>query len=140
MSTNPLVSETEQDLRVLSTALTEARADECLLCYVYRMLAFGCTGHRWTRHYRDLRAPRATALERRLREKGGFCDCEIFVNGYEPVPEHWVTDRTNEDWAGDEDEDTDSEDPTYPDPMPSCRGVRAGSTQGCSLWRRLSRW
>jgi hypothetical protein len=89
MSTNPLVSETEQDLRVLSTALTEARADECLLCYVYRMLAFGCTGHRWTRHYRDLRAPRATALERRLREKGGFCDCEIFVNGYEPVPEHW---------------------------------------------------
>jgi hypothetical protein len=135
MRPDTLITDTEQDLRVLSTALTEPRPGECLLCYVFRMLDFGCTGLRWARHYRDLRAPRATALERRLGEKGGYCDCEIFLNAYELAPQHWVE---AEEYV--EDGVTYLEDPTYPEPMPPCRGVRAGSTRGCSLWVRMRRW
>ncbi|MDX6357453.1 MAG: hypothetical protein QOH37_507 [Nocardioidaceae bacterium] len=46
---------------------------ECLYCYVARMLdehGRDCT-LRWAGHYRDLRAPRATTLERRLGSMGG---------------------------------------------------------------------
>ena len=82
MDTESLVTDTERELRILSTALTEPHERECLLCYVHRMLEYGCTGLRWAVRYRDLRAPRATAMERRLGEKGGYCDCEIFLNGY----------------------------------------------------------
>ncbi|WP_425464517.1 DUF2695 domain-containing protein [Nocardioides eburneiflavus] len=40
--------------------------------------AFGCcTTLRFATRYRDLRAPRAVGLERRLGDRGGFCDCEI---------------------------------------------------------------
>lgn len=134
MKPNSLVNDAEHELRTLSTALTEPGDDECLLCYVFRMLEFGCTGLRWAGRYRDLRAPRATALERRLAQKGGYCDCEIFMNGYELARELWVE---AEEYV--EDGVTYLEDPTRPDPMPSCRGVRVGSTQGCSLWVRLSR-
>jgi hypothetical protein len=134
MNANPLVSDTERELRTLSTALTDPRAGECLLCYVYRMLEFGCTGLRWARRYRDVRAPRATALEDRLGQRGGYCDCEIFLNGYELAPEHWVP---SEECA--EDGVSYISDPAYPDPMPDCRGVRRGSTQGCALWVRLQR-
>ena len=86
MDTESLVTETERELRILSTALTDPHDGECLLCYVHRMLEYGCTGLRWAVRYRDLRAPRATALERRLGRRGGYCDCEIFLNGYEPAP------------------------------------------------------
>jgi hypothetical protein len=42
----------------------------------------GCNNElRWATRYRDLRAPRATALRDRLFRMGGFCDCEIFLNG-----------------------------------------------------------
>ena len=136
MDPNSLLSETERELRTFSTALTDPQPNECLLCYVWRMLEFGCTGLRWAVRYRDLRAPRATALERRLGDKGGFCDCEIFLNGFELRPELWVQAHEY-----DEDGITYEEDPSYPDPMPPCRGVRRGSTQGCALWvRRRYGW
>lgn len=134
MESNPLVSDTEDELRTLSTELTRPHEGECLLCYVHRMLEFGCTGLRWATRYRDLRAPRATALEDRLGEKGAFCDCEMFLNGYELAPEHWIRPEEYVD-----DGVTYVPDPSYPDPMPSCRGVRKGSTQGCALWRRYRR-
>ena len=125
MDTESLVTDTERALRILSTALTDPHDGECLLCYVYRMLEFGCTGLRWAVRYRDLRAPRATALERRLGERGGYCDCEIFLNGYEPAHELWTPSREHdEDW---------------PEQLPACRGVRAGSTKGCTLWVRQRR-
>ena len=129
-----LVSDTEQELRILSAALTDPHQDECLLCYVYRMLEFGCTGLRWAGRYRDLRAPRAVAMEKRLGQMGGFCDCEIFLNAYQLAPERWMQ-------GGEYVEDgvTHLTDPSYPDPMPSCRGVRRGSTRGCVLWVRLRR-
>lgn len=129
MSTNPLVADIESELRTLSTALTNPHEGECLLCYVRRMLEFGCTGLRWARRYRDLRAPRATALEARLGRKGGFCDCEIFMNGYELAPEYWVP---SEEYV--EDGIVYETEPAYPKPFPSCQGVARGSTQGCALW------
>jgi hypothetical protein len=58
---------------------------------------------------------------------GGFCDCEIFLNGYElllPLA------------PGDLDEDDAEAEWARADPMPTCPGVRAGSTSPCPLWRR----
>ena len=56
MDPRSLVSATETQLRLVSTALTDPGERECLLCYVWRMLEFGFTGLRWATHYRDLRA------------------------------------------------------------------------------------
>ena len=134
MDTESLVTDTERELRILSTALTHPHERECLLCYVYRMLEYGCTGLRWAVRYRDLRAPRATALERRLGRRGGYCDCEIFLNGYEPAHELWTPEREH-----DEDGVTCIDDAGWPEQLPACRGVRAGSTQGCTLWVRQRR-
>jgi hypothetical protein len=110
----------EWALRDVLGELTDPREGECLFCYVYRMLEFGCLPDRltWARRWRDLRAPRATSLERRLGARGGFCDCEIFLNGWEP--RDLVLDE-NGDYA-------------YPPIMPACGGVRRGSTQPCPLW------
>src|SRR5438105_4691710 len=83
-----------RDRACLASILTEPRPDECVLCYVDRMLdAFGCdTTLRWARRWRDLRRPRATGLERRLESRGGFCDCEIFLNGWTLREDLWVPD------------------------------------------------
>ena len=54
--------EVERELQRLSVELTHPYPRECLLCYVYRMLEFDCTGLRWALHYRDTVAPRATAV------------------------------------------------------------------------------
>lgn len=125
MSTNNTpaqVLELESLLRRESIELTTPRPGECLLCYVYRMLEFGCFGRRWTERYRDLRAPRATALDRRLASRGACCcDCEIFFNAYE-LKQRWkVWDETAYDWV-------------EPQQMPPCTGVRPGSTQPCQIW------
>jgi Protein of unknown function (DUF2695) len=56
-------------------------------------------------------------LERRLAARGGFCDCEIFLNGWQP-----------RDVALDKDGEY------LERPMPPSAGVRAGSTQPCRLW------
>ena len=129
MDPESVVADTENQLRVLSTALTDPHERECLLCYVHRMLEYGCTGLRWATRYRDLRAPRATALERRLGDRGGFCDCEIFLNGYEPARDLWTPGGEVE-----EDGHTYYVEPDWPEQLPACRGVRTGSTQGCTIW------
>jgi hypothetical protein len=112
------------------------RPGECLLCYVYRMLEFGCIGLRWALAYRDAVAPRATALKDRLGSKGGYCDCEIFLNAYELAPQYWIVPEEVEDELG----YVVQEDPSYPEVLPACHGVRGGSVQGCSLWVRSRRW
>lgn len=131
MTASSVVEEAEHHLRRLAAELTGPHPDECLFCYVYRMLEYGCTGFRWVRRYRDLRAPRATALEERLGRVGGYCDCEVFLNGFELAPQHWVP---RQGYV--EDGITYETDPSYPDPMPTCRGVGRGSTKGCTLWTR----
>jgi hypothetical protein len=84
------VLELERELKVTSIEIMEPRQGECLHCYVYRMLEFGCRGLRWTVRYRDTKAPRATALHHRLMSKGAGCDCEIFMNGWALRYEHQV--------------------------------------------------
>ncbi len=140
-----------------SLALPGPEPLECLICYVHRMLLeFGCDCRlRFAAHYRDVRAPRATSLERRLGRMGGFCDCEIFFNSFELRPRYWVPDlaaaldefeddredeleQDEKDEFGEDDED--EQERTWPKPLPACRGVRAGSTQPCALWWRLQRW
>lgn len=116
----------EQIVRGLARDLTDPRVGECLLCYVARMLtAFDCdTTLRFARNHRDLSAPRATALERRLADMGGFCDCEIFLNAVTVAPHLRVRDGSGEEIAPD---------------LPGCTGVRRGSTQGCGNWVRQRR-
>jgi hypothetical protein len=133
--TTPVLADAERELVGLSRGLLGPRTGECLLCYVDRMISeFGCDCRlRFARHYRDTRAPRAIGLELRLDRMGAFCDCEVFLNGYEahrPGPERGF------DWEG----EPDWEDETEPVPMAlSCGGVRAGSTQPCQRWRRQPR-
>jgi Protein of unknown function (DUF2695) len=110
------------ELRTLPSALATPLPEECLACYVWRMLdEFGCNATlRWARRWRDARAPRATALERRLARSGGCCDCELFLNvwvettasGSEPDPSGHI----------------------YGSSVGPCRGVRRGSSQPCGLW------
>jgi hypothetical protein len=93
---------------------------ECLLCYVDRMLtAFGCdTTLRWAVRWRDRRAPRAMGLESRLHARGGYCDCEIFGNGWDLANELKVPDgHGNLVW---------------PEVRPRCIGGL--STQPCDNW------
>jgi hypothetical protein len=122
------VEELEVELIALSQLLTTPTQGECLFCYVFRMLnSHGCNGKlRWAARWRDLRAPRATALERRLGSRGGYCDCEIFMNG-------WTASSriTTYDFETDEE--------VWPSPMPVCLGVGPRSTQPCALWRRKPR-
>lgn len=92
---------------------------ECLACYVFRMLDHGCDGLKWSRTYRDLRAPRATAMERKFPELGGYCDCEVMANVF----------RANDAlWARDEDGEVDET------RTPQCHSVRLGTIQPCELW------
>ena len=121
---DPRADAAEQELRTVAGALTTPLPVECLLCFVWRMLdAFGCNATlRWTRHWRAARAPRATSLEHRLGRAGGYCDCELFLNGWDLAA---VADRGARDGprlrlaaAG------------------WCAGVRRGSTQPCARWVR----
>ena len=92
---------------------------ECVACFIDRMTrAHGCSDRlTWASRWRDQRAPRATALERRLESRGGFCDCEVLMNVY-ARPER----------LGDgSDADPDAE------PL-ECLGVRKGSTRPCIRW------
>ncbi|WP_026556287.1 DUF2695 domain-containing protein [Arthrobacter sp. 35W] len=114
----------EAELREVSVALTIPRSHECLACYVHRMLEFGCHGTQWMLRYQELRAPRATALERRMALLGGYCDCELMMNVFDPNPRFFATDDHGE---------------VIDQPMLACFGVRVGSTQPCSLWLGLPR-
>jgi hypothetical protein len=115
------VFELERELKVTSIEIMTPRPAECLHCYVYRMLEFGCRGLRWAVRYRDMKAPRATALHHRLMSKGAGCDCEIFMNGWTLRYEHQLWDPESQEYE-------------YPEELPACRGVRAGSIQPCGLW------
>ena len=111
--------EAEELVRGVAAALTAPRRDgECLLCFVARMLDdFGCdTTLRFAKRYRDLRATRATALEARLARMGGFCDCEIFMNGMTLAEHQLERDETGEARA--------------PERLPICVGVRRGQPGG----------
>ena len=133
----------EDDLRRLSFALTTPHPGECLMCFVARQVeGFGCNCTlRWACHWRDMRVPRATALERRLAARGGFCDCEIFLNGWTlrddllvPYPDSPDQDVNHDPDDTDDLDDLDPEDWVWPSPLPGCCGVSSRSSQPCALW------
>lgn len=108
-----IVDEAEDLVRTLAAEITRPRLDECLACYLDRMLRDACCDHtlRWSSHYRDVLAPRGTALERQLADHGGYCDCEVLMNVY---------------WS-------------ISDDILPCRGPARGSTKPCALWKRHRR-
>ena len=102
---------------------TEPQERECLVCYVIRMRTdFGCDGTmRWTRHWRDLRAPAVAALDRTFRRHHTKCDCEVpFALGANSGEGHRVADHPTRVKAA-----------TTEPPVP-CPGVRRGSTRPCA--------
>lgn len=145
MTSSPIiVTEAETFLRNWAAEATQLRDNECLCCYVARMLdEFPCDGTlRHAKHYRDQRAPRATALRERLGRLGGYCDCEIFLNAYQlPGADEEVDSNDPEGW------DEDSVlyvDDALSDPVrgewPPCQGVRRGTVKPCGNWVRIPRW
>lgn len=127
MSADAFVDEVERLLMAASINLTTPAPGECLLCFTARMVEeFDCDSTlRWARRYRELRAPRATGLERRLTAVGGYCDCEIFVNGFGLTS----TPRRTVDQEGE-----------LRVELPACSGVRRASSQPCVEWEPLRRW
>jgi Protein of unknown function (DUF2695) len=104
----------------------EPAPDECLACFVDRMMRlYGCANRlTWAMRWRDRRAPRATALRRRLEARGGFCDCEVLMNVH--VRPEWLPGPWGE---------VDSRPATTGEgTAPPCFGVRRGSTQACAHW------
>lgn len=127
MSEKTIDLEVERQLRLVAHRMTEPTTGECLACFVARMLReFGCDNTlRFATRYRDLRSPRATALADRLGRLGGYCDCEVFLNGYQLADHLLRYDEAGEPHAAEE--------------QRSCAGIRRGSTQPCSNWQRQRR-
>ncbi|SFR99623.1 Protein of unknown function [Agrococcus baldri] len=132
----PITAEAESYVRELAELWLAPHEQECLSCYLDRVVAvFGCQGDlRFAGRYRDLAAPRATALERRLSDSGGRCDCEVLMNTMQPAWHLWKPRRTEvvDGWATELDAEP-------PDEMPHCTGVRRGSTQPCRNWHSMLR-
>jgi hypothetical protein len=113
----------------LAEQLLAVRPNECIACYVLRMLhQFGCDGsHRFAVRWRDLRAPRAVALERRLAGMGACCcDCELMLNT-------WQTHHRLDTW------NAVLQQVEPPERMPACAGHRPRSTTPCGNWERIPR-
>jgi hypothetical protein len=122
MTVDDGVQTLEIELAELAQGLTEPGWHECLQCYTNRMLVeFGCDcTFRWARRWRDVRAPKAYRLLDRLGRHGAYCDCEIFLNGWDVTVEPVVDAATGET--------------RWPEGVTGCHGVRPGSTKPCSLW------
>jgi uncharacterized protein DUF2695 len=133
----PIIDQAEGLVRQLATELTSVREGECLCCYVARQLdEFSCDGtHRHALRFRDASAPRATALQERLSRIGACCcDCELFLNGYEPHPRLWTPEREVDDGGV-----TVIIEAAPPERLPPCAGVCHGSVRPCGNWVRVRR-
>ena len=140
METKSVIDVAEGLVREFEHSLLTPRYAECLLCFAHRQLMeLNCDGTlRFALHFRNIKAPRATALEKKLGDQGGFCDCEIFMNAYWPAAALW----TKGYWRYRDDGYQEYVESEPPSAMPGCLGVRQGSTQPCGLWQRLrhDRW
>lgn len=128
----------ERILHDVASTLMTPTAGECLVCFVARQIdEFGCNGtHRFVAQYRDRVAPRATALLARLSAMGACCcDCEMFMNTYEPAPRPWT--QAHESVDSDDFDEWAIAKP--PDKMPPCETTRRGSTSSCANWERVPR-
>ncbi len=122
----------EAELADLAEQLTAPQPDECLDCYLDRMLdAHGCTGHRFTRLWARAR-PRGSqpGLLRWLRQRHGYCDCEVVINS---LHEEWSASRRDgmlcasalarREAERQDDVEPDPDDPPRPAPPVGCSGV-----------------
>ena len=122
------LADAERYLATLAAELTRPAGDECVLCSTAVLLRrFGCDGTlRWVRRWRDVLRPRATGLERRMAARGGFCDCEVFWNGWTLRRDLLVPDEAGE--------------PEWPEVLPRCAGVDRRSARPCAHWEPRRRW
>lgn len=106
----------------------EPQEGECLACFVHRMLdEFRCDSTLlWATRFRDLRSPTATGLRKRMGSMGAFCDCKLFLNGYQLVQELMVRDLHTDELE-------------LPAVRPVCAGVRRTNTRPCANWERVRR-
>jgi len=75
--------EFERLIRDLAAGFPATRSEECLYCYLHRMLGrFGCDGtHEWTERWRDQQAKPFEWLLDSVKGRGGCCcDCEVVYN------------------------------------------------------------
>lgn len=102
--------------------LAQPDPGECVACFLDRMVGtYGCSDRlTWAGLWRDRAAPRASALERRLRARGGYCDCEVLMNVF-----------ARRTWQAAPATGDDAEREAEP---PPCLGVRKGSTRPCDHW------
>jgi hypothetical protein len=109
--------------------VSDPQEGECLVCYLVRMLddaeheEGGCDGTlRWAQHFREVRSPTATGLEKRYPQ---VCDCGVLASR-RLVRELMVRDVHTDEL----------EPPSRP---PTCAGVRRTSTHPCANWERVPR-
>ena len=74
-----IVQRLEADLAATAEALVAPRAEECLYCYLQRMLReHGWAGHRFTKRWAHGRQVRGRPVLRCAFATGGCCcDCEV---------------------------------------------------------------
>jgi len=79
----------ESEIADLAERLTAPGPDECLRCFLLRMITeFGCDGtYRWTIRWREVRAGQPRSLLSQLGRRGGFCDCEVLMNVFPDYPQ-----------------------------------------------------
>ncbi len=109
------------------TDAPEPYPDECVICYLRRMVADEGCDHslRWAVRFRDLRSPAAHSLVRRLLALGG-CDCAVLADGLRPVREVLVRDVHTDELE-------------EPEHWPGCAGVGPTSSRPCRHWERRAR-
>ncbi len=139
-----IADEADHYLRGLATSWLAPAARECLVCYLQRMLlAFGCADTlRFVRHYRDIRTPRATTLERRLLARGGRCDCRVLLEVYTParplrLPGLAIAPDLEARADAAADAAADGAVDAGPAELRACATVGHGSAQPCAHWRRV---
>ncbi|MCU6481212.1 hypothetical protein QO003_002451 [Arthrobacter silviterrae] len=119
--------EVQRELAELGVDLTRILENECLFCYVYRMVELhGCFSFQWAQQYLDIRAPRSRGTLRKLEACGGFCDCEIIMNVVSANEPLWNVQDYGDDFDG--------FGMSEPEDKPPCHGVGTGSVSPCALW------
>lgn len=109
--------------------------DECLACYVTRMIGrFGCDeSWRFVDHYSSRSDPSHADASTPDWRREGQCDCDVYDLGYDLADD--VEEPVEHLQAGDMPVVLHHEWP-WPNPHP-CRGIESGSIEPCSLWQSL---
>jgi hypothetical protein len=79
------VTDAEAEVARVAVALTAPADEECLYCYLRRMLTeFGCANdHRFTRRWAHGRKVRGRPVLRWAQDTGACCcDCEVILNSF----------------------------------------------------------